>query len=177
MRQYLALAVFVGLLSSGCAEPPKAPESPTMSLADCAEERQSQDVTSWTCGPLTAVETLILDASTEDIAMAFDGFAVNFGGRTPKRIDSIYHTGERRHAAMRLEGLTDSGAQQEAHMVAVSIGSGYRLVTCATKDLQAPCGPIMNALVLELAHEKSVEPLGVAATARASMSNGTANGL
>ena len=179
MRHYLAPSMFLGLFAIGCAEPPKAPEAPTLSLTNCAEERPSQDVTAWSCGPLTAVETLIIDASPDDIAMAFDGFAANFGGKTPKRIDSLYHTGERRHSAMRLEGLTESGAPQEAQMVAVSIGSGYRLVTCATKDLQTPCGPIISALVLELPHAPSSAEAGplLPGASATRFSSGTANGL
>lgn len=174
MRQYLALWAGLALASFGCAEPSKTPDAveTTMSLADCAEDRQSQDVTSWSCGPLTAVEALILDASSDDIAMAFDGFAANFGGKAPKRIDSVYHAGERRHAAMRLEGVSDAGAEQEAQMVAVSIGSGYRLVTCTTKDVSSPCGPVVSALVLELNHEPSS-----AATNDASNSGRTTKGL
>jgi molybdate transport system substrate-binding protein len=42
------------------------------------------------------------------------------------------------------------GAPQEAQMVAIAIGGGFRLVTCATKDVRTPCGPVMETLVLEL---------------------------
>lgn len=153
MQSRFVLLLPLGV-SFGCAAaPPSAPAEPTASLADCAEERPSQDITSWTCGPLTAVETLVLDASADDVARAFDGFAANFGGKTPKRIDAVYHAGDKRHVSMRLEGFDDAGAPKEAQMIAVSIGSGVRLVSCATKDVATPCGPIMSALVLELPRE------------------------
>lgn len=133
----------------GCATTPP-PAAPTGLLSHCIEERPSEDVTSWTCGSLTAVETLVLSASSAEVEMAFDGFAANFGGKSVKRLDAAYSAGEARHAAMSLEGVDEKGAPQEAQMVAIAIGGGFRLVTCATKDVSTPCGPVMETLVLEL---------------------------
>lgn len=139
----------------GCAAEALPPPRPADALAGCLEERQSEDVTAWTCGPLTVVETLVLDASPEDVALAFDGFARNFGGVAPKRLDSTYAAGEARHKAVKLESMTESGEPTEAQMIAVAVGSGYRLVTCATKDARRPCGPVMASLVLELPRNQS----------------------
>ena len=75
-----------------------------------------------------------------------DQFAAAFSGPTTRRVDSVYTAGDARHAWMRLERTGDSGPL-EAQMVAVATGGGFRLVTCSSRDPEAPCGPVVSSLV------------------------------
>lgn len=115
-------------------------------LARCERDERDMDVRAFYCGGLTAVETVVLSASDRDVVIAFDQFAASFSGESPKRVDSVYTSGESRQTWMRLEG-TQNGRPLEAQMVAVVQGEGVRLVTCSTRDETAPCGPVVSSLV------------------------------
>lgn len=143
------LAFSLGLAGLGCtAEPgPKAPQDGESVLADCQESAPAPDVRAWECPDLTAVETIVLSAEQADIALAFDGFAARFGGDHPRRVDSVYTRGDTRHVAMRLEGNGKTGGIVDAQIVAISVGGGFKLVTCSSKDQKSPCGPVIDTLV------------------------------
>lgn len=146
----LALCALVsGSIGAGCADPPVpvAPRDGESMLAECLESEPAPDVRAWECRDLTAVETVVLSAEPRDLQLAFDGFAARFGGEHPRRIDSVYTRGDTRHVAMRLEGDGSLGAVVDAQMVAVAIGSGFKLVTCSSKAADKPCGPIIDLLV------------------------------
>lgn len=152
MFRYLCPAALLAATTFACGgtaapPPPPAPDAEQL-LARCAREA-NEEVTSWSCANLTAVETLVLSASEQDIALAFDGFAANFSGQAVKRVDAKYIQGDTRHTAMRLEGHGPGGQTLEAQMVAVAIGNGVRLVTCSSKDSRSPCGPVIELLVHE----------------------------
>jgi hypothetical protein len=147
------------LVGAGCAGGPEPAsrdasfETGESMLDRCAREdlapptERGGDVRAYHCGELTLVEAVVLSASERDVAIAFDEFAAAFAGETPKRVDSVYTSGDARHTWMRLEGKTTSGAAVEAQMVAVVRAGGVRLVTCSTKSAQAPCGPVVASLV------------------------------
>ncbi len=121
-------------------------------LARC-ERSVDHDVTSWSCDGLTAVDAVVLHATEKDIASAFEGFAATFGAEAARRVDSVYHKGNARHATMRIEGQGPEGSRVEAQMVAVQIGDGVHLVTCSSKPRpfaarEAPaCAPVVEHLV------------------------------
>lgn len=146
------------MLLVGCAQPRAI--GPThdvgMLLDRCQEQRDSPDVTAWTCGDLTAVEAVVLSATDREISMAFEDFASNFGGRDVRRVDSAYAKGDTRHTTMRLEGRGKKGESLEAQMVAVVVGRGVRLVTCSDKigtgqqdvlPAKPTCGEVITHLV------------------------------
>jgi len=152
--QLLILAALSGAsLAWGCAASEAAPEKvvrqPPMDaarlLSRCERLENDPDVTSWSCGKLTVVQTMVEAASEREVAMAFDGFAASFGAGDARRVDSTYVRGG--HAAMRLEGKGPRGEPIEAQMVAVAVGNGVRLVTCSTKDAWTPCAPVVAHLV------------------------------
>lgn len=159
MVRYLCPAALLAATTIACgasAPPPaRSPSNGAQLLARCARDasppQAAEQVTSWSCEDLTAVETLVLSASDQDIALAFDGFAANFPGHGVKRVDAKYIQGDTRRTAMRLEGNGPSGETIEAQMVAVAIGNGVRLVTCSSKDRRSPCGPVIEMLVQERA--------------------------
>ncbi len=148
MRGFLVLS---GALLSACAaaSPPEAPvlEHGDAMLARCDKDEQEPDVRAFRCGQLTAVETVVLAASPQEIALAFDQFAARFPGQSPRRVDSVYTAGQSRHTWMRLEGSGEAGRPVEAQMVAVVTGDGARLVICSSRDPDAPCGPVVASLV------------------------------
>ncbi len=151
----LLLAALLGLGAPACSPPAVAPTTTLEStLADCTELQPAPEVRSWECGGLVAVETLVLSVEARDLELAFDGFEQSFGGKSPRRIDSVYTAGDAKHTAMRLEGQSEQGAPVEAHMVAVSLGDGVKLVTCSSKDPAKSCGPVIAELVQELAVAK-----------------------
>lgn len=133
----------------GCTQAPgpAAPRDGQSMLADCQESVPAPDVRAWECRDLTAVETLVLSAEPRDLELAFDGFAARFGGEHPRRIDSVYTRGDTRHVVMRLEGDGALGAVVDAQMVAIAIGGGFKLVTCSSKAVSKPCGPVIDLLV------------------------------
>jgi hypothetical protein len=135
----------------GCAAspPPAAPDvlaTGDSILAGCEKDESDEDVRAYYCGQLTAVEAVVLSASEHDLDIAFERFAASFSGSSPRRVDSVYSSGEARHTWMRLEGTGDRGTL-EAQMVAVELGGGVRLVTCSTRDAKTPCGPVVSSLV------------------------------
>jgi hypothetical protein len=74
-------------------------------LDACVVQREADEVTSVRCGELLAVEALVLSATEQEIAAAFDDFAVSFGGAgVPRRVESEYAKGDARYKTMRLEG-------------------------------------------------------------------------
>lgn len=140
----VALWALVGCVAG--PEPVAVRDGESM-LAECQESVPAPDVRAWECRDLTAVETVVLSAEPRDLELAFDGFAARFGGEHPRRIDSVYTRGDTRHVAMRLEGDGSLGAVVDAQMVAISIGGGFKLVTCSSKAADKPCGPVIELLV------------------------------
>lgn len=155
MVRYLCPAALLAATTIACGASTPPPTPPVSDgeqlLARCTQEdsppHADEHVTSWSCANLTAVETLVLSASDQDIALAFDGFAANFSGQAVKRVDAKYIQGDTRRTAMRLEGHGPTGQAIEAQMVAVAIGNGVRLITCSSKDAASPCGPVIEMLV------------------------------
>lgn len=144
-----------GALLIGCAAPgaPTAhvPGESTHLLSACHEHRDP-DLRAWECGELTAIETFVETAGPEDVNEVIDGFAAKFGGKNPRRIDSVLTAaaaaeGEVRRSWVRLEGTSDAGDPVEAELVAESRGNSLRLVTCSTRGTDLPCGPVMALIV------------------------------
>lgn len=151
--------LFMG--GTGCGRPATSPDDPAdldaeAMLSRCDHQQDAEDVTSWRCGELLAIEAVVLPANDRDIKLAFDDFAATFGGASVRRVDSIYTKGDSRVSAMRLEGEGPNGEALEAQMVAVMVGSGVRMVTCSNRststrrpvgEVSASCGAVVAHLV------------------------------
>ncbi|MBK6517468.1 MAG: hypothetical protein IPM79_10400 [Polyangiaceae bacterium] len=150
----LVLFALVAPALAGCAGGGQsAPPPREAGLLDaCVVQREADEVTSVRCGELLAVEALVLSATEQEIAAAFDDFAVSFGGAgVPRRVESEYAKGDARYKTMRLEGTDRAGAPLEAQMVAVLVGNGARLVTCSSKAAVAgapTCGDVISELMI-----------------------------
>lgn len=151
-RRALALALPLALALTACAAAPDRAQAPrSVGVLDgCAIQREADEVTSVRCGDLLAVEAVVLSATEQEVAAAFDEFASSFGAvRAPRRVESEYVKGDARHRSMRLEGDDRTGAPLEAQMLAVMVGSGARLVTCSAR-VHAAGSPSCAEVVAEL---------------------------
>lgn len=150
MRPWIVVTL-AGSVLAGCATPevPRvvaAPETPHL-LSSC-REHFDPDLRAWECGELTAIESFVEQAGPAEVTEVIDGFAAKFGGKNPRRVDSVLTAaaapaGEVRRSWVRLEGTSDAGDRVEAELIAESRGTSLRLVTCSTRAADRPCGPVM----------------------------------